>query len=609
MRINHEKSMQTIRRTAVTTALTLALSTVTLSPPQVCAKALLWGDTHLHTSYSFDAYTNGNRSADPATAYRYAMGEPVIHPFHRARVQIHTPLDFLVVSDHAEFMGVIKHVYEEGGSNANLGWSDWLGAEITAWLLRRSVENDTSLAFFGALLPEHADARATAKAMEGTGYDTGSLMPDMPSVRTTAWDSISATADAHNKPGEFTALIGWEWTGTPGGANLHRVVVSDANAKQASKFMPFSFNDSPFPEDLWQFLESAEREIGARFVSIPHNSNLSKGWMFDTTSLRGAPIDAEYARLRARWEPVAEITQIKGDSETHPDLSPNDAFADYEEYPHYLAKIGDVEYQATEGDYLRSALKRGLAIQAATGENPYRLGFIGSTDSHTGLSSAEEDNFHGKMALDSVPERKSAMWGDDAGPNGWSMSAAGLAAVWAESNTREAIIDAFKRKEVYASTGPRIALQVYALTEDLDLDLSHARAAEKLSVQGVPMGAAIAADGRNRFRLAIFASQDPNDAGLQRVQVVKGWIDDLGKTHEQVYDALVSAEASGSPYLNTVWQDPDFDESQTSFYYVRVLQVPTRRHSSLDARALQIVDTGHPEAIQERAYSSPIWYR
>jgi hypothetical protein len=602
MTSDNENFMRIIKQLTLATVAALVANTAS-------AKELLWGDTHLHTSYSFDAYTNGNRSADPATAYRYAMGEPVIHPFHRARVQIHTPLDFLVVSDHAEFLGVIKHIYEEGGSNVSLGWSDWLGAEITAWLLRRSVANDTSLKFFGALLPEHSDARDTAKLMEGKGYDSGSLMPDMPAVRSTAWDSISATADRYNNPGEFTALIGWEWTSTPGGANLHRVVVTDAKAEQASKIMPFSFNDSPFPEDLWQFLEGAERDTGARFVSIPHNSNLSKGWMFDTTSLRGAPIDVEYAKTRARWEPIAEITQIKGDSETHPDLSPNDVFADYEEYPHYLAKIGDLEYKATEGDYLRSALKRGLAIGAEVGVNPYRLGFIGSTDSHTGLSSAEEDNFHGKMALDSVPERKQAMWGDDAGPTGWSMSAAGLAAVWAESNTREAIIDAFKRKEVYGSTGPRIALQVYALSENMDLDVSRASATAKLAVEGMPMGAAISGDGRERFRLAIFASQDPKDAALQRLQVVKGWIDAEGETHEQVYDALVSEKSGGASHLNAVWQDPDFDESQTSFYYARVLQVPTVRHSSLDARALQIVDTGHPDAIQERAYSSPIWYR
>lgn len=602
--------MTKTRRIAAKNALTIAFfAAAVLNASTTSAKELLWGDTHLHTSYSFDAYTNGNRSADPAAAYRYAMGESVIHPFHRARVQIHTPLDFLVVSDHAEFMGVIKHIYEEGGSNAKLGWSDWLGAEVTAWLLRRSVENDTSLKFFGALLPEHSDARDTARAMEGLGYDSGSLMPDMPVVRATAWDSISATADRYNKPGEFTALIGWEWTGTPGGANLHRVVVSDANAEQAAKITPFSFNDSPFPEDLWRFLDGAEQNVGARFVSIPHNSNLSKGWMFDTTSLRGGPIDAEYAKIRARWEPIAEITQIKGDSETHPDLSPNDAFADYEEYPHYLAKVGDVEYKATEGDYLRSALKRGLAIEAEVGVNPYRLGFIGSTDSHTGLSSAEEDNFHGKMALDSVPERKQAMWGDDAGPNGWSMSAAGLAAVWAESNTREAIIDAFKRKEVYASTGPRIALQVYALAPDAELDISKADATTKLAIDGVPMGSAIESDGRERFSLAIFAGQDPKGAGLQRIQVVKGWIDGQGETHERVYDALVSNDSSGASQLNAVWQDPDFDESQTSFYYVRVLQVATVRHSSLDAQALQIAVTGHPDAIQERAYSSPIWYR
>ena len=571
-------------------------------------KQLLWGDTHLHTSYSFDAYTNGNRSADPATAYRYASGEPVIHPFHRARVQIQTPLDFLVVSDHAEFMGVFKHIYENGGSNADLGWRDWIGAEITAWLLRRSVKNDTSLKFFGALLPEHSDPGETAAALAGTGYEANTLMPDITSVKINAWEDISAIADRYNSPGEFTALIGWEWTGTPGGANLHRVVVTDANAAQATRIFPFSFNDSPFPEDLWSFLEQAENSTGARFISIPHNSNLSKGWMFDTKSLRGAPIDEAYARNRAKWEPIAEITQIKGDSEANPELSPNDHFAGYELYPHYIARGRDTPYQAHPGDYLRSALKRGLTLEQQTGVNPYALGFIGSTDSHTGLASAEEDNFHGKMALDSTPERKQAQWGDDVGPSGWSMSAAGLAAVWAESNTREAIIDAMRRKEVYATTGPRIALQMYALASDQQVNLDSSTAVAELRAFAAPMGSTLSADGRAEFRLAIMATQDPVGEPLERVQVVKGWIDADGKTHEQVID-VEGASAVGTPAFSVIWSDPSFDPEVSAFYYARVLQVPSERHSSLDARALELADSGFPEMIQERAYSSPIWYR
>ena len=574
--------------------------TIWSASPQ--AKQLLWGDTHLHTSYSFDAYTNGNRSADPATAYRYAMGEPVIHPFHRARVQIETPLDFLVVSDHAEFMGVIKHLYESGSDGEDLSFRGWLGAEITAWLLRRSVKNDTSLQFFGALLPEHGDAGEIAAGMAGEGYDNGSLMPDMPRVRVSAWEDIGQIADRYNKPGEFTALIGWEWSGTPGGANLHRIVVSDANAAQAAKIFPFAFTDSPFPEDLWAFLEEAEGITEARFVAIPHNSNLSKGWMFDTKSLRGKPIDENYATTRARWEPIAEITQIKGDSETHPDLSPNDPYADYELYPYYLAKGSTEPYVASAGDYLRSALKRGLEIENEIGVNPYRLGFIGSTDSHSGLSSAEEDNFHGKMALDSIPERKAARWAGGDGPNGWTMSASGLAAVWASENTREAILDAIKRRDVYATTGPRIALQTYLVDSVEGISLDSVDATEKLDLS-TPMGSQTSAD-RDSVHLVILAAQDPLGASLERVHVVKGWLDAEGQSHEKLFTV---ASSQGQSAFNLVWTDPEFDPSVNAFYYVRVIQVPTARHSELDARALEIEDTGYPKLIQERAYSSPIW--
>ena len=405
------------------------------------ARQLLWGDTHLHTNRSMDAFTVGNLTADPATAYRYAQGLPVVHPYHRARVQIETPLDFLVVSDHAEYLGVIRHVYNEGVPGEGLGIMERLQAMVATWVLRWGVDSARGLELFGDRLPLPEDPPAVAKRMLSGEEDLDiTWIPPLPGVEATTWREITDAADAYNRPGEFTAFIGWEWSSIPGGANLHRIVITDSGAPVAQQYQPFSFINSPFPEDLWAWLDETSDRTGAGFISIPHNSNISKGYMFDTVTLGGKPLTESYLATRRKWEPVTEVTQIKGDSETHPKLSPNDPFADFETYPFYIQR-DPTPYVPLEGDYIRPALMRGLALERELGLNPFQFGLIGSTDAHTGMASAEEDNFHGKLAMDSIPENKTreALPGR---PTGWSMSASGLAAVWAEENTRESILEA-----------------------------------------------------------------------------------------------------------------------------------------------------------------------
>jgi hypothetical protein len=666
-------------------------------------KQLLWGDTHLHTSNSFDAFLNQNQTADPNTAYRYARGLPVVHPGNRARIRIGTPLDFLVVADHAEFYGAFRHTIQRGIPRDEMGAWDSMLALFTQTLLRQVVAWDYGREFFASLLPATQDTPEEA----ATRPQDFSL-PGAEATSETMWREAVRIADQYNEPGTFTALIGWEWSSIPAGANLHRVVMSDTDAETASSFQPFSSLDSPYPEDLWAWLEETQRATGARFVAIPHNSNISKGRMFSEVNLRGEPMDEDSARIRARWEPVVEVTQFKGDSETHPDLSPEDPFADFELYPHYIQN-DPPPYEARPGDYIRSALRIGLMIEEKIGFNPYRFGMIGSTDAHTGIASAEEPNFWGKFPRDSTPEAKSLGWRDDGGPSGWSMSASGLAAVWAEENTREAILDAFARREVYATTGPRIVLRLDAsfgpggdagamapaldeeeVVSEAPLDTTatngvavvaadgevavvaadgevavvaadgevavvaadgevvanpvgerESQAADpvvdEITARAVPMGGVLPqpAPGESP-RLRVHAMKDPKSGNLDRIQIIKGWIDAAGETHERIYDVAWSGDrqpdADGrvgpvgstvdrttASYTNDIgaaelvadWTDPDFDPMRSSFYYVRVLEIPTPRHSLYDAAALGLDPDRAAAAreIQERAYSSPVWFR
>ena len=601
-------------------------------------KNVYFGDTHLHSSYSFDAFLNNNHSADPDTAYRWAKGQPVIHPYNRARVQIDTPLDFLVVSDHAEMLGLMRAVHEGTFIKEDLGWIDNIKRWYSFWLMNRAIDSNTGLQFFSQFLPQNPTIEGHSDPVQHPDNNISDLaiFGDTTKTSILAWHDIVETAERHNDPGTFTSLLGWEWSSIPMGANLHRIVISPDGAEKGKQFLPYGSDQSQYPEDLWQWLDETQQQTGARFLAIPHNSNISKGYMFDDTTLRGEPITAEYARRRMQWEPVVEVTQIKGDSETRSDFSPEDEFADFENYDYYIQVGLNNDYKASTADYIRPALKRGLSIGQQVGVNPYKFGLIGSTDAHTGLSTSEEGNFWGKMASDSTPETKERL-GAKLRSNGWNMSASGIAAVWAEENTREAIYAAFKRKEVYATSGPRLRVQMFAGWDFPE----GAESSESFSVIGsqfgVPMGGDLTA-GDNDGKAPVFllrAVKDPLGANLDRLQVVKGWIDSAGQQQEKVYNVAWSddrqLDASGnlSPVGNTVdlssgrydnsigqpefslrWTDPDFGPQQSAFYYVRVLQIPTPRNGLLDSLALELDEPPRgAKTIQERAYSSPIWYQ
>jgi len=617
---------------------------------------VLWGDTHLHTNLSVDAYFLQNRTVDADTAYRFAKGEPVIHPFHRARMQLGTPLDFLAVSDHAELMGTPYSLFTDGDTRlarTRLGkrlvelyksgnQQDAFGLFILAITLADTpvAERPKKVGLLTALLWRWQDLTSApnhrARAMRWLISDP-TLLDDLESddLLRSFWTRNLDAATRHNKPGVFTTFAAWEYTPTPNGANLHRIVITDGEPEKAKAYLPYSANNSGNPEDLWRWLARTNAETGADFVSIPHNSNISKGRMFASVDFEGRPLTADYARLRANWEPVAEVTQIKGTSETHPILSPDDEFAAFEFFGRLIEARDDAEHKptVTDADYVRSALKAGLELEASLGVNPFKLGMIGSTDTHSGLPSAEENNFTGKFGFDSIPENKSS-GAYISELSGWDMSASGLAAVWARENTREEIFAAFKRREVYATTGPRMAVRFFAGFDFTDADLAATDLAAAGYAKGVPMGADLAGGAGRPPSFLIQAVKDPKGANLDRVQVVKGWLGADAKAREKVYDAAWSAgrekdangrlasvgdtvdiaaasytNAIGAAELATVWRDPDFDPAQKAFYYVRVLEIPTPRNSTYDASALGVAPPeGYAVTIQERAYTSPIWY-
>ena len=607
------------------------LSVLLVTQAWATEKQILWGDTHLHTNRSFDAFTNRNFSVGPDEAYRFARGLPVEHPGHKARVQLETPLDFLVVSDHAEFLGNIRHLYNVGIPTEGMGFFQKLRVWYVQYLIRDAIKKGEGRAFFVRQLPEPFDTPQEAISE----WDlAGSVFPRVPILEDQAWSDIADAAEANNIPGQFSAILGWEYSLIPGGANLHRVVMTDLDGESAKVFQPFGSDDSLYPEDLWAWLDKTSEETGGNFIAIPHNSNISKGAMFDTITMRNEPIGPEYAEIRRRWEPIVEVTQYKGDSETHPVLSPDDPFADFEDYPYYIQRDW-TEYKPQVGDFMRSALIRGMQIEREIGVNPYQFGVIGSTDAHTGLAAAEENNFHGKFATDSMPSSKLEGWSDNANSSfGWAMGAQGLAAVWAEENTRESIMQAMKRRETYATTGPRIGLRFYG-GYGLDATALEASAFPYESSGAVPMGGELDPQKGSAPVFLVHAMADPKSGTLDRIQIVKGWVDEAGEANEQIFDVAWSSpdrmQADGSlrPVPNTVdletggwsndagaasltaeWRDPEFDPSVAAFYYVRVLEVPTPRHSLLDKLALGgDVDTRRPDTIQERAYSSPIWYR
>ncbi len=580
---------------------------------------VFWGDTHLHTSYSPDAGMIGNFNLGPADAYRFARGEQV-QANNGMQAKLVRPLDFLVVSDHSEYQGLMP-VLRTGDPEL--------------------LENEVGKRWYNWFKegPE-GQYKVFLEFAEDLNNNKGRIPFD--DIARSTWDFMTETADEYNEPGKFTAFIGYEWTSTPEGNNLHRVVIFKDGADKASQVVPFSSFNSPDPEDLWTYLANYEAKTGGRVMAIPHNSNVSNGLMFDTKTLKGKPLTKEYARTRTRFEPLHEMTQMKGDSETHPKLSPEDEFADYETWG--KANLTGTAAQTDDmlpGNYARSALKRGMKLETEIGANPFKQGFIGSTDSHTSLATAGENNYFGKASImEPGPERwKHVLIKSQTDPSlttyAAETSASGLAAVWAAENTRDALFEAMERRETYATTGPRMLVRVFAGWDFTPEDLHRADFAEHGYSNGVPMGGDLstAAEGKSPS-FVIRALRDPDGANLDRIQIVKGWLDKDGETQEKVYDVAWSGDrkpdAKGklppvgntvdvatASYKNTIgdalmfahWTDPDFDPAERAFYYVRVLEIPTPRWTAYDAVRFNVdMPKDIPMAHQERAYTSPIWY-
>ena len=589
---------------------------------------VFWGDSHLHTSNSPDASLFGN-SLPIEDAYRAARGEEVRSstglPFKLGR-----PLDWIVVADHSELMGFGPDV-RKGAPNvlAVSKGREWYEAMQKGGEEASRAGNDLAISLMkGTLPPEFVK-----------DYSPGSP------VYATVWDRVAKLADQYNEPGTFTAFIGFEWSCIPEGKNLHRVVVLRDDAQRATQVVPITSLPAPFgstnTRDLWKWMQAYEDKTGGQVFALAHNGNVSNGWMFPLEeTLTAGTIDAEYIRQRAKWEPLYEVTQIKGDSEAHPFLSPDDEFADYENWDKGNLNLTEPKKpEMLAGEYVREALKRGLLLEQEYGINPYKFGLIGATDSHTSLPSAEEDNFFGKSpAFEPSAKRvhHPFLANGDLAFEGYQVVSSGYQGVWATENTREALYDAMVRKETYATTGPRMTVRFFGGWEFDEDDVRSRAPAFRGYEKGVPMGGDLfdAPSGKAPSFL-VFALRDPIGANLDRVQIVKGWMDAAGELHERIYDVAVSDGRSigadgrcaapvgntvdleaaswtntiGDSELATVWTDPDFDPEERAFYYVRVLEIPTPRWVVYDKVRLGAEIPEAAELIgQERAYTSPIWY-
>jgi len=591
-------------------------------PEQTFPNRVYFGDTHLHTSYSTDAGLIGN-TLGPEEAYRFARGEMVTSSTGLP-AQLQRPLDFLVVSDHAENLGLAPAIAND---NPDLLESEW----------GRMIYNDATDGTDEGINRAYDAWLARLNAIDDP-------LSDQKELAVTMWQQITAAAEQYNEPGLFTALIGFEWTLGPDGNNLHRNVIFRDGKDKADQIVPISVYDTQDPEKLWEWMATYEEKTGGKALAIPHNGNLSNGLMFDDVTLTTRqPLDRDYAERRMRWEPIYEVTQMKGDGEAHPDLSPDDEFADFETWDKGSFGPTPKTPDMLPREYARAAYKRGLAYEAQLGKNPFKFGMVGSTDSHTSLSTTQENNFFGKVVSlepSTDPIRfEEAITGRPA-PEGYQhyareTSASGLAAVWARDNTREALWDAMARKEVYATTGTRLQVRVFGGFDFAEADLARSDFAEHGYANGVPMGGDLSAPVAGQVpSFLVRAVRDADGANLDRVQIVKGWLDADGTPQEQVYDVAWSggrqpnqngklppvgdtvnvADASyansiGAPVLQAYWQDPEFDPNQRAFYYVRVLEIPTPRWTTYDAKFFGVeLPQDVPASIQERAYTSPIWY-
>jgi hypothetical protein len=590
-------------------------------PAKTFPNRVYFGDTHLHTSYSTDAGMVGN-TLGPEQAYRFARGEQVTSSTGLP-AKLQRPLDFLVVADHSENLGLAPLIAKSDPELLKSAWGKKVHDLVKAgkgpdayneWITRMNALDDPF-----------------------KGNDV---------IAKTAWAQVTAAAEKYNEPGRFTAFIGFEWTSMPDGNNLHRNVIFRGSKTEADKIIPISQYDTTDPEVLWQWMSDVEAKTGNRLLAIPHNGNMSLGLMFDDVTLTSKkPLDRDYAQRRMRWEPLYETTQMKGDGETHPALSPKDEFAaNFERWDKGSFGTGVHTPAMLPREYTRETYKRGLLYEQKLGLNPFKFGIVGSTDAHTSLPTTTEDNFFGKVVPlepsahpDRFDEVISGRFNTDKAlqQTGWMTSASGLAAVWAQDNTREALWDAMARKEVYATTGTRLQVRVFGGYDFAPRDLERSDFAEAGYARGVPMGGDLKAAPAGKVpNFLVRAVRDADGANLDRVQVVKGWLAADGKTHEKVYDIAWSggrkpgkygklppvgntvnvkeasySNAIGAPYLHAHWKDPAFDPKQKAFYYVRVIEIPTPRWTTYDAKFFGTQPpAAAPTSIQDRAYTSPIWY-
>jgi len=586
-----------------------------------------WGDTHVHTGLSLDAGLFGNILGHE-DAYRLARGEQITAS-SGIDVKLSRPLDWLVVADHSDMMGIATDI-QKGAPNI---LEDPKGKEWHEGFKKGGAE--AGKAAFD-LIQNFAQMTLPEKLV--SDYSPGSKVYDK------LWRDITKTADRFNEPGRFTALIGYEWTSVPKGFNLHRNVILRDNGEYARQVTPLTTQPpvgTQNPLDLYKWLENYEKKTGGKALAISHNGNLSNGWMFPTeVTYAGGKVDKNYVEQRAKWEPLYEVTQIKGDGEAHPLLSPNDEFADYGTWDVGNLDISQLKTDdMLEREYAREALKNGFKLEKKLGTNPYKFGMVGATDTHTSLSTAEEENFFGKSTSVepsktrvSHPFVKSKL-GEISGD---MLLASGYQGVWATENTREAIFDAMKRKETYATTGPRISVRFFGGWDYTKNDLRSRVPAFRGYEKGVPMGGDLkqAPKGKKAPTFMVYALRDPIGANLDRIQIVKGWMDSKGDTHEKVYDISWSDDRKkdsngklpsvgntvdlkaanwlntiGASELATVWEDTDFDASQNAFYYARVIEIPTPRWVVYDKVRLGAeIPKGTKLIHQERAYTSPIWY-
>jgi hypothetical protein len=588
--------------------------------------SVYWGDTHLHTGLSLDAGLFGNILGHE-DAYRFARGEE-IKSSTGLPVKLARPLDWLVITDHSDMMGIATDI-QNGAPNVmavpkGREWAEGFqkGGEAAGKAAFDLITNFAQMTIPEQLVKDYS--------------------PGSP-VYNKVWDMITRTADEFNEPGRFTALIGFEWTSVPKGFNLHRNVILRDDGNRARMVIPLTTQPptgTQDPLDLYKWLDDYQMKTGGQAFAIAHNGNLSNGWMFPMEETYfGGQVDKNYVELRAKWEPLYEITQIKGDGETHPFLSTTDEFADYETLDKGNLDLTELkEDEMLQYEYAREALKNGFLLEEKLGTNPYKFGLVGATDSHTALATAEEENFFGKSTSAEPSKTRVAhpfVKSELGAIEGYELSASGYQAVWATENTREAIFDAMERKETYATTGPRMIVRFFGGWGFTGDDIRNRAPAFIGYQKGVPMGGELNSGQGKAPSFMVLALRDTIGANLDRIQIIKGWLDEDGNTHERIYDVAVSdgreigadgrcttpigntvdLEAAtwtntiGASELAAVWTDPEFDPNLKAFYYARILEIPTPRWILYDKLRF---GADIPEAAalihQERAYTSPIWY-